>query len=328
MPFQSNNNDRIANLWGSSWQKLTLKQKQLVSETLNNLKIANISEQIEEKAGRMRLPDFEEVSETDSYFLFDELESKKLTLSWQLVLAKLSEALINKNFGQVTELLFLELNYTEIHRNAMQDTCVILRDSFSTIAFYASNQIEIERKIEKIKELIIAYIKSRESNSYYAERAINELANIIAELNILEVYGLGAFMIAATLQLLLMQQRSTNSAELLQLKSQAVEYINYAKSVNPRLFRLSVGQIDKVCSCIKFNSWPENQSEYECRYCDGRDIHIFRDKSDRVGYECNKHRLKMFHTVVEKVNQTVSQPVRSAIKKWQEFVVSLPSTSP
>lgn len=327
MSFQSNKTDRIAYLWGSSWQKLTLKQKQLVSETLNNLKITNISEQIEEKAGRMPLPDFEEVSETDNYFVEDELESRNLTLSWQLVLAKLSEALINKNFTQIIALLFLESNYTKIHTNAMEDTCSILRNSFSTIPFYASNIIEIERKIELIKELIKAYIGGSQNKNYYRDRAIDELGNIISELSILEVYGLGAFMIAATLQLLLMQETATPT-DLLKLKSQTLEYINYAKVVNPRLFRLSLGKIDKSCKCIKYNSQRENQSEYECRYCDGRDIHIFRDKSDRVGYECNKHRLKMFHSVAQNVNQTVSQPVRSAIKKWQEFMVSLPSTSP
>lgn len=327
MSFESNKNDVIANLWGSSWQKLTLKQKQLVSETLNNLKITNISEQLEEKAVKMPLPDFEEVSEIDNSFLFD--ESKKLTLTWQLVLAKLTEALINKNFSSIIELLFLELDYAEIHRNAIRDTCNILRGAFSVIPYYANNLIESERKIELIKKLIKAYIGSPQNNNYYRDRAIDELGNIINELNILEVYGLGAFMLAATLQMLLMQQRATDDrVELLKLKSQAVEYINYAKSVNPQLFRLSVGQIDKTCKCIKYNlQGRENQSEYECRYCDGKNIQIFREFSERVGYECNKHRLKMFHSVVERVNQTASQPVRSAIKKWQEFVVSLPSTS-
>ena len=329
MSFQRNNSNsnKIANLWGNSWQKLTLKQQQLVSQTLNNLKITNLSEQLEEKAGKMPLPEFEEASTRASKsFLFNELESKNLTLNWQLVLAKLSEALIKKNSIQIIELLFLELDYAEIHRNAIQDTCAILRGSFSAIPFYASNLIEIERKVELIKELITKFIGDPPNNR---DRIIDELGNIINELNILEVYGLGAFMLAATLQLLLMQEKAIDTTDLARLKSQAVEYINYAKSVNPKLFRLSLGQIDKTCKCIKYKSHEgENQSEYECRYCDGRDIHIFREYSDRVGYECNKHRLKMFHTVVERVNQTVSQPVRSTIKKWQEFAAALPSNSP
>lgn len=328
MSFQRNNSNsnKIASLWGNSWQKLTLKQQQLVSQTLNSLKITNLSEQLEEKAGRIPVPEFEEASKrANRFFLFDELESKNLTLNWQLVLAKLSEALIKKNSIQIIELLFLELDYAEIHRNAIQDTCAILRGSFSAIPFYASNLIEIERKVELIKELITKFIGDPPNNR---DRIIDELGNIINELNILEVYGLGAFMLAATLQLLLMQEKAIDAADLAKLKSQAVKYINYAKSVNPKLFRLSLGQIDKTCKCIKYSSHERgNQSEYECRYCDGRNIQIFQDFSDRVGYECNKHRLKMFHSVAERVNQTVSQPVRSTIKKWQEFAVSLPPTS-
>ncbi|HCF30260.1 MAG TPA: hypothetical protein DEV81_24370, partial [Cyanobacteria bacterium UBA11049] len=167
MSFQRNNSNssKIAYLWGNSWQKLTLKQQQLVSQTLNNLKITNLSEQIEEKAGRMPVPEIEEASERASKsFLFDELEPKNLTINWQLVLAKLSEALIKRNSIQIIELLFLELDYAEIHRNAMQDTCAILRGSFSAIPFYASNLIEIERKIELIKELITVYIDEPPNN--------------------------------------------------------------------------------------------------------------------------------------------------------------------
>ena len=84
MSFQRNNSNsnKIASLWGNSWQKLTLKQQQLVSQTLNSLKITNLSEQLEEKAGRIPVPEFEGASKrANRSFLFDELESKNLTLN-------------------------------------------------------------------------------------------------------------------------------------------------------------------------------------------------------------------------------------------------------
>ncbi len=37
-------------------------------------------------------------------------------------------------------------------------------------------------------------------------------------------------------------RKSNQYSRLKQAKSQAVEYINYAKSVNPKLFRLLLGQ--------------------------------------------------------------------------------------
>jgi hypothetical protein len=54
-------------------------------------------------------------------------------------------------------------------------------------------------------------------------------------------------------------------------------------------------------------------------YCDGKDIHIFRDRSVRVGYECNKHRLKMFHSTEERVMQIAVDTVRSAVKIWEQL---------
>ncbi len=78
------------------------------------------------------------------------------------------------------------------------------------------------------------------------DRIIDELGNIINELNILSVWTqwhVGCdFTIAAN-----KRKRPINTADLAKLKVQAVEYINYAKSVNPKLFRLSLESDDKTC---------------------------------------------------------------------------------
>jgi hypothetical protein len=96
--------------------------------------------------------------------------------------------------------------------------------------------------------------------------------------------------------------------------------------VTPKLVELSVGRIDKECRCTKWESGSEGEeriTEYECCYYDGKDLHIFRQISRDAEFECNKHRLQMFHSVTDRVNQTAVQPVRAASKKWQELAASI-----
>lgn len=303
--YNDSNRKEIANIWGSSWHKLTPRQKQLVSETLNKLKVTN-SEQLEQKVYRMPFPDFVVASSTT---FLAELKLRNLTISWQFVLALLSEALISRQPENLIYILFIESDYLQLNRNAINDTCNIINQPCNLTELG-----EIEAEISLIKESVRKY--------GIHDRLINQYGILLNSLKKLETAGLGAFTLAASVQLLLLQSKASDNKERVNIKNQIIEYINYAKSINPQLFRLTVGQIDKTCQCIKYIQ-PEI-IEYECRYCDGRNIYVFRDFSSKVGYECNKHRLKMFQSVVEKVNQTVSNPVRSALKKWQEFADQIP----
>lgn len=306
----NDNNKEIANLWGSSWHKLTARQRQLVSDTLNKLNVSTFSN-LEEKVYRMPLPDF---GVAESTIFREQLKIQSLTINWQFVLAKLSEALIKPKQSNLIYILFAESDYLQLNRNAITDTCSIINQPCNVTVLG-----EIEAQIGLIKEYI-----TESKNGNLRDSIINEYGILLNQLKKLETAGLGAFTLAANVQLLLLQEKATDRQEWVKIKNQVIEYINYAKSVNPQLFRLSVGQIDKTCNCRKYKSEHEDKTEYECRYFDGRNIHVFREFNNNVGYECNKHRLKMFQSVVERVNQTVSSPVRSALKKWQEFANQLP----
>lgn len=323
MSFQNsddNNSTKIANLWGSSWQRLTPKQKQLVSETLKSLKLTNISEQLEDKVDKMPLPDFVEVAESSNFFLVNELEMQALTINWQVVLAKFSQALISRNNYNLIDILFLEPDYLQLNKNAISDTCNIISQPCS---------VSILREIEAETSLIKEHINESKYNNLQLDYIINKNGNLLNNLKSLDVVGIGSFMLAASMQLLLLQEKAkSDSREWVNVKNGAIEYINYAKSVNPKIYRLSVGKIDKTCKCIKYKSEQKKITEYECRYFDGRDIHVFREVSNKVGYECNKHRLEMFQNVVERVNQTIVKPLRSTIKKWQELAVLIPPSPP
>jgi hypothetical protein len=126
-------------------------------------------------------------------------------------------------------------------------------------------------------------------------------------------------MIASAFHLALLQEKAkVDLNEESSFKEKAIEYSSYALSVTPKLFNLSVGRIDKACQCTRWESEAggERITEYECRYFDGKDIHILQDISPNVVTECNKHRLKMFYDVTDRANQIAAQPVRSAIKSW------------
>lgn len=121
---------------------------------------------------------------------------------------------------------------------------------------------------------------------------------------------------------LLLEQAQLDRTVWNQITSTAIEDSDYAFSVTPKLFRLSVGQIDKSCQCRRWSLASELEqsiTQYECRYFDGRDIHVFRASSLDAGFECNKHRLLMFQTVADRVNQTAAKPVRAAMKKWRSL---------
>lgn len=316
-----NHQNKIANLWGSSWQKLTPRQRQLVVEIMNDRKITSNLDALEERVYQMPIPDFVDVSHNSkSAFIFTQKAVNTLTINWQLLLNILSETLITKNSTQVLDILFLELDYIQLNKNTISDVCAITNQTCN-----ANFLIEIDAKLNELKELMKEYINISENKPAQLDYLISEFSTLINLLKNLEVFGIGAFAIAATLRLLLLQQKAAfGSIDLSDVKNQAIEYINYTKSVTPRLFRLSVGRIDKNCKCTKCKSLePKESTDYECRYFDGKDIHVFRELSTKAGYECNKHRLEMFQTVVEKVNKTAAQPVRSASKKWQELADSL-----
>ncbi len=322
MSFQNsddNNSTKIANLWGSGWQRLTPKQKQLVSETLMSLKLTNISEQLEDKVNKMPLPNFVEVAQSSKLFLVHELKMQTLTINWQFVLAKFSQALTSRNQNLI-DILFLAPDYLQLNRNAINDTCNIINQPCS---------VSIVREIEVETSLIKEHINASKYSNLQLDYLINKNGNLLNKLKSLEVVGIGSFMLAATMQLLLLQEKAkSDSREWVNVKNGAIEYIDYAKSVNPKIYRLSVGKIDKNCKCIKYKSEREEITQYECRYFDGKDIHVFQEFSNKVGYECNKHRLQMFINVVERVNQTIVKPLRSTIKKWQELAVQIPPSPP
>lgn len=283
---------------------------------MNEFRLTTISE-VEEKAYKMPLPDFIEVSEQLKIADFTQVKSSSLALTWQLFLAGISSAVTHQNYAnkELIYPLILEIDFFQLHKNAINDVCAITQQSYD-----ANILVEVEAKINLIKAALNEYL-AQPQNIEVIDVAINELNALIGKLKSLEVVGVGAFAIATSFQLLLLQEKANDSNELLKLKPLALEYSNYAKSVNPRLFRLSIGKIDKICTCKKYKTASE-ATAYECQYFDGKDIHVFREFSPKVGYECNKHRLTKFHEVAAQVNQ-ISQPVRAAIKKWQELANQL-----
>lgn len=310
------NHGQIATLWGSGWQKLTPKQKRLVSEIMSNAKIASFLD-VEDRVYQMPFPDFIEVSEQSKavYLFGQENQARHAVITWQNLLEHASKALITGDGKELLWLLFFELDYVRLSRNAIIDVYAITKQEFDIKVLR-----EIQFQIHSIQEIFKKYIQYPSENSRTRLiRLIDEFDVLIEQIKSLEVVGIGAFALAASLQLLLLQEKARNSTEWMKVRERAIDYSRYVQKVNPRLYRLTVGKIDKTCHCktCKFID-EEKPTEYECRYWDGKDVHVFRGSSKQVGYECNKHRLKMFHNVVETVNQSVSYPLRSAIKRWQE----------
>lgn len=277
--------------------------------------------EFEETAKKMPLPKVIEVSNSQLALTLNESSPLALTLSWQQVLAKISEALIAGNAVQVLKILFCELDYIQLNHNAVNDICNLVRQPVERNAI-----AQIEAKLDSFKYLIAEYLKYPQTNTPLLNYLIYESSFVVQQLKSLDIVGVGALMLASGFRLALLQLAASDDNAWSQIKLTAIEDSNYAFSVTPKLFRLSVGKIDKSCQCIKWQSAPEfeeNITQYECRYFDGKDVHLFRASSLDAGFECNKHRLLMFHTVADKVNQTAAKPVRAAIKKWRLLAANI-----
>lgn len=280
-------------------------------------------EKLDEKVEKMPHPEFIEVSPNSRIaFTFKSSLPTALTINWQWVLAKICEALIAREARSVIKLLFSELEAVQINNNAVEDIRSIVRQPVDENALR-----ETSAKINSLKELMGEYLHHPQNNKHRLDQVINESIFIVEKLKTLEVVGIGAFMIAEGLRLALLQEKAESDlTEWSSVKDRAISSSDYALSVTPKLFELTVGRIDKECRCIKWKSGTEGEeiiTEYECRYSDGKDIHIFRETSPDAEFECNKHRLQMFQSVTDRVNQTAAQPVRAASKKWQELAASI-----
>jgi hypothetical protein len=280
-------------------------------------------ENIEEKVRKMPLPKVIQVSNTSQLALtLNENYRLALTLSWQQVLAKISEALIAGNTVQVLKLLFSELDYIQLNHNAVNDICNLVRQPVDQNAL-----IEIEAKLNLLKNLINEYLKHPQTNVPLLNYLSNEFSFVVQQLKNLGVVGVGAFMLTSGLRLALLQaQAASDHTVWSRIRDRAIEDSDYAFNVTPQLFRLTVGQIDKACQCSRWKSAPQQEqsiTQYECRYFDGKDIHIFRAINPDAGFKCNKHRLLMFQTVVDQVNQTAATPVRTALKKWRKLAAQI-----
>ena len=241
-----------------------------------------------------------------------------LTLNWQWVLAKITEALVEKDSTGVLKLLFSDLDYVQLNHNAVEDVRSLVRQSVDENTL-RKTQIHIH----SLKELANEYLARPLLNQPRLNDITNKSSLIILQLKSLEVVGVGAFMLASGLHLALLQEQATSGTiKWNNVKKQVIEYSEYAESVTPQLFRLTVGRIDKSCQCIKWKPGPEgivSTTQYECRYCDSKDIHLFRATSPQVENECSKHRLQRFQTMTDIVNHTAVQPVRTALKQWRNI---------
>lgn len=250
-------------------------------------------------------------------------QSTALTINWQWILAKISEALIAQDSNRVFKLLFVDLDYVQINHNAIEDIRSLVRQSVDENTLSA-----IQTRINFLKKLMSEYLAQNQTSRPRLSDIINESSLLVEKLKSLEVVGVGAFMLASGFHLALLQKKaSLDSTKWSCVKKQAIEYSQYAASVTPKLFRLTVGRIDKACHCTK---WEEPESEeaeritkYECRYSDGKDIHLFRAISPDAKIECDKHRLLMFQTITNRANQTAVQPVRTALKQWRKMAASI-----
>ena len=271
----------------------------------------------------MPLPKVIQVS-TDSRLALTATEKLPLilTISWQQVLARISEALIAGNAIEVLKLLFTELDYVQLNHNAVEDIRNLVRQPVDENVLRATTA-----KIDALKALMREYLDNPQINRLQLNYLINESSSIVQQLKSLDIVGVGAFMLASGFRLALLQEQAALDREVWsQIKARAIEDSDYAFNVTPKLFRLSVGQIDKSCQCKMWPSAPELEeriTQYECRYFDGKYIHIFRASNLEAGFECNKHRLLMFQTVADRVNQTAAKPVRAGVKKWRSLAASI-----
>lgn len=319
-------NQKVAELWGNSWQRLSPKQQQLVGEIMQDTKIVSVAEHLEAEVSKMPLPNFADVTQNSQLACFDERDANNsIVVTWQAVLARTTAILAEQSSLNWRSLLFQALDYQQITKNSIYDISAIVRQPADLTAIAA-----IETQLEELQLCGRAFNQTQSSSVELSlqEDIICVLNTSINHIKSLGVLGLGAFVLAANLHLLLLREKAKSEPQVWQdIKDNLNNYITHSKNILPQIFKLSLGKIDKTCSCIKYipsnsnSNFEDGITEYECRYFDGKDIYIFRDRSERVGYECNKHRLKMFHDTVDRLMQTVVQPVRSTIKTWKKFVV-------
>lgn len=277
-------------------------------------------DKLDEYADKMPQPEFIELANNliNSFFVAEEVPF--ITISWQWVLEKTVEALIAKNASEIIKLLFL-VDYAQLNKNALNDVCSIVRQPIDE-----NSLREIQVEIDGFKELIREYLLYPQNNRTKLDYIINKSSFVLDKLKNLGIVGIGAFMLASGLRLALLQERAKlDTTKWNNIKEQAIDYSKYAKIVTPKLIKLTVGSIDKECKCSKRKSGHEGEkiTEYECRYFDGKDIHVFRGLSPNVVIECNKHRLQMFYDVADKVNKVAVNPVRLASRKWLELAASI-----
>ena len=323
-------NQKVAKLWGSSWQKLSPKQRQLVGEIMQDVKLVSIGEHLEVEVSKMPLPDFANVIQSDrSTYYFGDRSSSELSspnvlaITWQSVLEKTTAALLEQSNLEQLQFIFQELDDRQIIKNSIHDIGAIVSQPVDLDAIAI-----IETQIEQLKKLLNNYfLQSRLPVVTSCEISLQRdlacaLENLVDRTQSLGLIGLGAFTLAVNLHLLLLQEKVKHAPQEKHNVNRVLhDYIAYVKSTIPLIFKLSVGRIDKACTCVKYYLNFDETPEYECRYSDGKDIYVFRDRSERVGYECNKHRLKMFHSTVDRVLQIAVQPLRSTIKAWEKLVV-------
>ncbi|NHC36519.1 hypothetical protein [Scytonema millei] len=329
-------NQKVAKLWGSSWKKLSPKQRQLVGDIMQDVKIVSIGDPLEVEVSKMPPPEFADVTPSDRSTYFGERSSSEphsnnvFAITWQSLLKKTTDALVEeqKDLKQL-QFIFQELDYQQITNNTINDISTIVRQPADLGAIAT-----LETQIELLKELLDNYfIQSFSSVANCCEITLqtdldDALKDLVQQAQSLGLLGLGAFTFAANLHLLLLHEKVKSLPQERQhLNCILNNYIAYAKNTIRLIFRLSVGKIDKACTCIKHYSNFDENPEYECLYSDGKDIYIFRDRSEQAGYECNKHRLKKFHSTVDRVMQIIVQPLRSTIKAWEKLAVKM-SLSP
>lgn len=320
-------NQKVAKLWGSSWQKLSPRQRQLVGDILQDVKIVSIAEHLEVEANKMPLPDFTNATRNDRANYFGDrtacelISTQVLAITWQSVLEKTTDALVEQSNLEQLQFIFQELDYQQIANNAINDISSIVRQPADLEAIAT-----IETQIKQLNLLFNNYFR-QSSVVKYCEISLYSDLNYLLEAAIeriqnLGLLGLGTFALLANLHLLLLQEQAKfNCKEWYKFNCNLNKYITYIKNTIPQVFKRSVGKIDKECTCIKYHLYFDDELEYQCRYSDGKNIYIFGDRSKRAGYECNKHRLKMFHSTVDMIMQTVVYPLRSTVKIWQKLAV-------
>lgn len=149
-------------------------------------------EKLEEKVEKMSLPEVIKVSTNSRLALaLNESSPQALTITWQWVLAKISEALIAKNAVEVLKLLFSELDYVQLNRNAIEDIRSLLRQPVD------ENVIrEIAAKLDSLKELMSEYLHNPQTNVPRLNYLLDESNFVVQQLKSLNIVGIGAFMLA------------------------------------------------------------------------------------------------------------------------------------